>query len=79
MQMIAGMMIQMRPGYEDKTPERIEMRRKRLHSKAASEFLGEWQGEPCGLMNGRVRAYTEIGDLDEFEETNSEKRREGKD
>jgi hypothetical protein len=25
------------------------------------------------LKNGRVHAYTEIGDLDEFEETNSEK------
>jgi hypothetical protein len=60
MQMIAVMMLQMRPGYGDKTPERSEMRWKtRLHSKVASEFLGEWQGEPYGLKNGRVRAYQE--------------------
>jgi hypothetical protein len=37
----------------------------------------EWQEEPCGLKNGRVRAYTEIGDLDESEETNNEKRLRG--
>jgi hypothetical protein len=44
MQKIAGMVIQMRPGYGDKTPERSEMRWKtRLHRKVAGEFLGEWQ------------------------------------
>jgi hypothetical protein len=39
--------------------------------------LGEWQGEPYGLKNGRVRAYTEIGDLDEFDDTKTEKRLRG--
>jgi hypothetical protein len=49
----------------------------RRHSKIASEFLGEWQGEPYGLKNGRVRTYTEFGDLDEFGDTKTEKRLRG--
>jgi hypothetical protein len=69
MQKIVGMMIQMRLGYREKRLEKSEMRWKmRLHSKVASEFLGEWKGEPCGLRNVRAHAYTKIGYLDEFDE-----------
>ena len=54
----------MRPGCGEKTREKSEMRRKmRLHSKVAGKFLSEWQEEPCGIKNGRVRACIEIGDL----------------
>jgi hypothetical protein len=47
--------------WREESGEERESRKMRLRSKVASEFLGEWQ-EPCGLKNGRVRAYTEIGD-----------------